>query len=165
MSAIHRFHRTHASFYLWWMENLLIHQKASKYYDHDCEFQLLKVLHPFYAIGLCYWSIGHFMLSDRQNRTSKIKMHFARVSYSPKHRYIISIIFILNTPWLVIFFIYIEFLINLIQFKLENLSFDFRRTFFYHLIIELVLKLHRKSRSKRFKDKIIKLLILLVYPS
>ena len=53
----------------------------------------------------------------------------------------------------------------LIQFKLENLSFDFRRTFFYHLIIELVLKLHRKSRSKRFKDKIIKLLILLVYPS
>ena len=62
----------------------------------------------------------------------------------------------MNTPWLVIFFIYKEFLINLIQFKLENLSFDFRRTFFYYLIIELVLKLHRKSRSNRFKDKIIK---------
>ena len=95
-------------------------------------------------------------MSDRQYRTSKIKMHFARVSYSPKHRYRISVIFMLNTPWLVIFFIYKEFLINLIQFKLENLSFDFRRTFFYHLIIELVLKLLRKSRSNRFKDKIIK---------
>ena len=26
----------HASFHLWWKENLLNHQKVSKYYEHDC---------------------------------------------------------------------------------------------------------------------------------
>ena len=33
----------HASFHLWWKGNLVKHQKASKYYDHDClqNFSLL----------------------------------------------------------------------------------------------------------------------------
>ena len=26
----------HAPFHLWWIENLVKHQKFSKYYDHDC---------------------------------------------------------------------------------------------------------------------------------
>ena len=26
----------HASFYLWWKENLLNYQKVSKYYEYDC---------------------------------------------------------------------------------------------------------------------------------
>ena len=26
----------HASFHLWWKENLLKHKKVSKYYEHDC---------------------------------------------------------------------------------------------------------------------------------
>ena len=29
---------SHALFYLWRKENLVRHQKVSKYYDHDCKF-------------------------------------------------------------------------------------------------------------------------------
>ena len=28
----------HASFHLWWKENLAKHQKASKYYENDCRY-------------------------------------------------------------------------------------------------------------------------------
>ena len=28
----------HASFHLWWKENLLNYQKVSKYYEHDCKY-------------------------------------------------------------------------------------------------------------------------------
>ena len=30
----------YASFHLWWKENLLKHQKVSKYYDHVCRYQI-----------------------------------------------------------------------------------------------------------------------------
>ena len=30
----------HTSFHLWWKENLVRHQKVSKYYDHDCSLTL-----------------------------------------------------------------------------------------------------------------------------
>ena len=31
----------HASFHFWWKENLLNHQKVSKYYEHDCRQEVL----------------------------------------------------------------------------------------------------------------------------
>ena len=34
----------HASFHFWWKENLLNHQKLSKYYEHDCLISLLTAL-------------------------------------------------------------------------------------------------------------------------
>ena len=33
----------HASFHLWWKENLLNHQKVSKYYEHGCLQNLLSL--------------------------------------------------------------------------------------------------------------------------
>ena len=37
----------HASIHLWWKENLLNHQKVSKYYEHDC---MQKILLLFMAL-------------------------------------------------------------------------------------------------------------------
>ena len=31
-----------ASFHLWWKENLVKHQKVSKYYNHDCSYEQFK---------------------------------------------------------------------------------------------------------------------------
>ena len=44
----------HVLFHLWWKENLLNHQKVSKYYEHDCGLstEFSSVLKWF----LCYFS-------------------------------------------------------------------------------------------------------------
>ena len=33
--------KNHASFHLWWKEDLVKHQKVSKYYDHHCQKNIL----------------------------------------------------------------------------------------------------------------------------
>ena len=35
----------HALFYLWWKENLVKHQKVSKYYENDCSITPLNLSH------------------------------------------------------------------------------------------------------------------------
>ena len=36
----------HTLFHLWWKENLIKHQKVSKYYDHDCKIPQGSILVP-----------------------------------------------------------------------------------------------------------------------
>ena len=44
----------HASFHLWWKENLVKYQEVSKYFDHDCWF----VLRSFFLVRLLFISIN-----------------------------------------------------------------------------------------------------------
>ena len=47
----------HASFYLWWKENLLNRQKVLKYYQHDCRTFNQILLHLLLGYLLLLWEI------------------------------------------------------------------------------------------------------------
>ena len=36
----------HGSVYMWWKENLVKHQKVSKYYNHDCPQNFILLFMP-----------------------------------------------------------------------------------------------------------------------
>ena len=79
-----------ASFYLWWKENLVIHQKVSKYYENDCilvslrysvsisyvrqSSQLTQFLWTQFFLSLTVQNVGNSFLEQRPYLLLKFQM-------------------------------------------------------------------------------------------
>ena len=82
------------SFHLWWMENLVKHQKVSKYYETDCGFWLVKIANLLRANSGIWVESDHLSISrflyilvscmkekDQNNFFWKILFHTEFIAY------------------------------------------------------------------------------------
>ena len=70
----------HASFHLWWKENLVKHQEVSKYYVHDCGYFLImiKILDSMMKIKLSVKSTCEYLIQPVMIiiKTNEIRSNF-----------------------------------------------------------------------------------------
>ena len=83
-----------ASFYLWWKENLVKHQKVSKYYENDCSFCYIEIIrfHFLLTFSVCIVCICSYSRDVYVNMHSdNLRFHWIRFSTEIRHLAIISI--------------------------------------------------------------------------